>query len=47
MEKRDGKFYEEIRGKKFEDKQLWWFSCKLGYGVNVLFLSKITLLKMQ
>ena len=38
MEKRDGKFYEEIRGKKFEDKQLWWFSCKLGYGSEGTFL---------
>ena len=40
MEKKDKNFYNKIQTKVFEEKQVWWFSCRLGYNDEATFLIK-------
>lgn len=40
MEVRDKKFYNKVREQEFEEKQLWWFSCRLGHSDEGTFLFK-------
>lgn len=40
MEVRDKKFYNKVREQEFEEKQIWWFSCRLGHSDEGKFLIK-------